>query len=65
MTGKDAAEWGTVLLVIISGGMAGHFAAVGMDPLQWMGAIVAVLASVTAAVAVRVWPHPAKVEEAE
>lgn len=65
MTRKDFAEWGTVILVVISGALAGHFAAIGMNALQWLGAIVAVLGSVTAAVAVRVWPEPAKAEERE
>jgi hypothetical protein len=37
----------------------------GMSLVQWAGAAVAVLGSVTVAVAVRVWPAPekAKVQE--
>lgn len=57
---KELTEWGSVAMVVISGAMAGHHAAVGMNPTQWMGAIAAVLGSVAVAVAVRVWPAPAK-----
>lgn len=60
---QEAAEWATVLLVIISGASAGHYAAGGMNPIQMMGAITAVLGSVTAAVAVRVWPAPRRVPQ--
>jgi hypothetical protein len=57
---KELAEWGSAMLVFASGGMAGHFASMGMTPVQWAGAAVAVLGSVTVAVAVRVWPAPIK-----
>jgi hypothetical protein len=57
---KDLAEWGSAGMVFISGGMAGHYASLGMSPLQWAGAAAAVLGSVTVAVAVRVWPSPVK-----
>lgn len=62
---QDVAEYGSAGLVLLSGATAGHFAAVGMDAVQWAGAIAAVLGSVTVAVAVRVWPAPvrAKVED--
>ena len=59
---KDLAEWGSAGMVFISGGMAGHYASLGMSPVQWVGAVVAVLASVTVAVAVRIWPTPVKVK---
>ncbi|MDB5449004.1 MAG: hypothetical protein JWQ52_132 [Phenylobacterium sp.] len=62
ITTKEAAEWGSALMVFASGGMAGHFASVGMTPVQWAGAVAAVLGSVTVAVAVRVWPAPVKVK---
>lgn len=52
---REIAEWGSVLMVVVSGGLAGHFAAAGMTAVQWAGAAVAVLGSVTVAVAVRVW----------
>ena len=58
---KDLIEWGSAAMVFISGGLAGHYASLGMTPLQWAGAAAAVLGSVTVAVAVRVWPAPAKV----
>jgi len=47
-------------MVFISGGMAGHYASLGMTPIQWAGAAAAVLGSVSVAVAVRVWPAPVK-----
>lgn len=56
LTRKDLVEAGTAALVFLSGAMTGHYAAIGMTPVQWMGAIVAILGSITAAVAVRVWP---------
>jgi hypothetical protein len=60
ITLKELADWATASLVIISGGLAGHYAAAGMTPIQWAGATAAVLGSVTVAVAVRVWPVGAK-----
>jgi hypothetical protein len=62
ITTKEAAEWGSALMVFASGGTAGHFASIGMTPVQWAGAVAAVLGSVTVAVAVRVWPAPVKVK---
>jgi hypothetical protein len=63
-TSKEAAEWSSAILVFVSGGLAGHYAALGMTPVQWAGAAAAVLGSVTVAVAVRVWPRqkPVKAE---
>jgi hypothetical protein len=60
ITPKEAAEWGSAILVFASGGMAGHYASLGMSPLQWAGAAAAVLGSVTVAVVIRVWPAPEK-----
>jgi hypothetical protein len=62
-TSKELAEWGSALLVFASGGMAGHYASMGMTPVQWAGAAAAVLGSVTVAVAVRVWPTPVKAKQ--
>ena len=59
---KELVEWSTAGLVLLSGATAGHFAAVGMNTVQWAGAAMAVLGSVTVAVAVRVWPAPRKAE---
>jgi len=58
---KDLVEWGSAAMVFVCGGLAGHYASLGMTPIQWAGAAAAVLGSVTVAVAVRVWPAPAKV----
>ena len=57
---KDLAEWGSAALVFVCGGLAGHYASLGMNASQWTGAAAAVLGSVTVAVAVRVWPAPVK-----
>lgn len=62
LTTKDFVEWMTAALVFASGGMAGHYASLGMTPVQWAGAAAAVLGSVTVAVCVRVWPAPAKAQ---
>jgi hypothetical protein len=56
---RECAEWLSASLVIISGGLAGHYAAAGMNAIQWAGAITAVLGSITVAVSVRIWPAPA------
>ena len=63
-TTKDLVEWGSAALVFLSGAMTGHYAAVGMNTVQWAGALAAVLGSVTVAVAVRVWPQePVKAQD--
>lgn len=60
ITSKEAAEWGSALLVFASGAMAGHYASLGMTPVQWAGAAAAVLGSVTVAVVIRIWPAKAR-----
>jgi hypothetical protein len=65
ITQKDLIDWATASMVVITGGLAGHYAAVGMTPVQWAGAASAVLGSVTVAVAVRVWPVEAKAKAAQ
>jgi hypothetical protein len=60
ISSKEVAEWGSAILVFASGAMAGHYASLGMTPVQWAGAAAAVLGSVTVAVVVRVWPAKAK-----
>ena len=55
---QSLSEWGTALLVFVSGGLAGHHAAQGMSPAQWTGAFAAVLGSIALAVVIRVWPAP-------
>lgn len=54
--GQTAAEWGSAALVFVCGATAGHYAQDGMSLVQAAGAVVAILGSVTVAVAVRVWP---------
>jgi hypothetical protein len=62
---KELRDGATIALVVISGGLAGHYAAIGMTPVQWAGAAAAMLGSVTVAVAVRVWPMPVKTKAAQ
>lgn len=60
---KDFIDGGSASLVIICGGLTGHYAAVGMTPQQWAGAACAVLGSVTVAVFVRLWPADGERQE--
>lgn len=62
ITKKELIEGGSASLVIICGGLTGHYAAIGMTPEQWAGAACAVLGSVTVAVFVRIWPAESKAE---
>ena len=62
ITQRDLTDWGSALLVFVSGAATGHYAASGMNAVQWMGAAAAVLGSVAVAVAVRVWPAQATVK---
>lgn len=57
---KELVEYASAGLVFASGGLAGHYASVGMTAVQWAGAATAVLGSVTVAVAVRVWSPKAQ-----
>jgi type IV secretory pathway TrbD component len=63
ITRKDLIEGGSAAMVMICGGLAGHYAAIGMTPVQWLGAATAVLGSVTVAVAVRLWPAEARAQQ--
>lgn len=62
---QEGAEWASAILVFICGAAAGHHAQLGMNAVQWAGAVTAVLGSVTVAVAVRIWPAKVKVETAK
>ena len=59
---KEFAEWASAFVVVITGALAGHYAAQGMNAVQWAGAACAVLGSVTLAVALRVWPAETKIK---
>lgn len=65
ITQKNLVEYGTAGLVLVSGALAGHYAAVGMNLIQFAGAVTAVLGSVTVAVAVRVWPSKTNTAKAD
>jgi len=56
LTSAEALEWATSALVFLVAMFMGTYAAQGMNPVQWAGAVAAVLGSVTLAVLVRVWP---------
>lgn len=62
LSSQDIAEWGSAALVFVCGALVGRHAADGMNTVQWAGAIVAVLGSITVAVAVRIWKQPADAE---
>jgi len=62
---REVAEWLSASLVIICGGLAGHYAVGGMNAVQWAGAVAAVLGSITVAVSVRVWPAEAATQKAD
>jgi hypothetical protein len=64
-TQKDLVEYASAGMVLLSGAMAGHYAATGMTLVQFAGAVAAVLGSVAVAVAVRVWPAKAKAANAD
>lgn len=61
-TKRDLVDWSSAGLVFLSGAITGHYAALGMNAVQWAGAAAAILGSVTVAVAVRVWPATARAE---
>lgn len=65
ITKKDLVDWSSACLVFLSGAMTGHYAAIGMNAIQWAGALAAILGSVTVAVAVRVWPSKSATANAE
>jgi hypothetical protein len=65
ITKKDLIDWSSASLVFLSGAMTGHYAAIGMNAIQWTGSIAAILGSVTVAVAVRVWPPKTVAAKAE
>jgi hypothetical protein len=54
-----AARWASTSLVFTVSCLAGHYISLGMTPTQWLGAGVAVLGSITVAVAVRLQPEQA------
>lgn len=58
-----AARWGSTSLVFTVSCLAGHYISLGMTPTQWLGAAVAVLGSITVAVAVRLQPEEAQAED--
>jgi hypothetical protein len=62
MNREKIEKLGTLFMAIFSGGLALQLATAGMNPVQWVGAGVAVAGSLGLAFAVRRWPEPAKVE---
>lgn len=58
-----AARWASTSLVFTASCLAGHYISLGMTPTQWLGAAVAVLGSITVAVAVRLQPEQAQAED--
>ncbi len=60
---QTTARWASTSLVFTVSCLAGHQISLGMSPTQWLGAAVAVLGSITVAVAVRLQPENAEIEE--
>jgi hypothetical protein len=58
MTREKAERLGSIFLVVFATGLALVMAADGMGPVQKLGALLAVTASMALAIAVRVWPQP-------
>jgi hypothetical protein len=56
------AQYGSALLVFVTAAIVGHQAAIGMNAVQWTGAAVSVLGSISVAVMVHVWPEKQKAE---
>ena len=57
MSVEKAEKLGSLFLAVFALGYAALLAADGMEAERWPYAIVAVFASVTLAIAVRVWPR--------
>lgn len=55
LSSRNFALWGSASLVFLVSLIVGHYAAQGMNLIQWLGAATSVLGSITVAVAVRVW----------
>ena len=61
MTRDKVEKLGTLFLAVFSTGLAAQLASVGaLESTEWLWATVATLGSIAAAVAVRLWPEPAK-----
>jgi hypothetical protein len=58
MTREKAERLGSLFLAVFAPGLAAVMAADGMEPMQKLGALAAVAASLTLATVVRVWPQP-------
>ena len=58
--GAQGIGYATAERMLLSGASAGHYAAMGMNAQQWLGAAAAVFGSVGLAVAVRIWPTAEK-----
>jgi len=61
MTREKAEMFGSLFLAVFSTGLAAQLLLDGMAPVQMLGAAAAVLGSLGLAVAVRIWPQPARV----
>lgn len=60
---STTARWASTSLVFTVSCLAGHYISLGMTPTQWLGAAVAVLGSITVAVAVRLQPEQVEAED--
>ena len=60
LSSTSVAQYGSGGLVFVTAAIVGHQAAVGMNGVQWTGAVVSVLGSISVAVMVYVWPEKQK-----
>jgi hypothetical protein len=58
MTREKAERLGTIFLAVFAIGLAAVMAADGMGPMQKLGALLAVSASMALATMVRIWKQP-------
>jgi hypothetical protein len=58
MISEKAEKLGSIFLAVFATGLAAVMAADGMGPMQKLGAGLAVAASMSLAIAVRVWRQP-------
>jgi hypothetical protein len=60
MIRNQAEKLGSLFLAVFSTGLSLQLALDGMQPMQWLGASLAVTGSLALVLAVRAWPQPAE-----
>jgi hypothetical protein len=60
MTRHKAEKLGSLFLAVFSTGLSVQLAVDGMQPMQWLGASLAVAGSLALVLTVHAWPQPAE-----